>query len=92
MRRLVTIDLSTADLAAFETYEATVLPLVAKHGGRVEMRVRALDAQSETHLLFFPNAAAYERFRSDPERVAVLGVWESSGATSDGVEVESLLW
>jgi hypothetical protein len=41
MRRPVTIDLTNANLEAFEAYEARVLPLLGKHGGRLEMRVRS---------------------------------------------------
>ena len=43
MRRLITIDLLRSDLDQFEDYESRILPLVEKHGGRVEMRVRAAD-------------------------------------------------
>ena len=70
MRRLVTIDLSNADVSIYEAYEATVLSLLGKHGGRLEMRVRSLDGCSETHLLFFPSAQAFDSYRADPIRVA----------------------
>ncbi len=90
MRLLVNIDLTAADLAIFESYEATVLPLVAKHGGRLEMRVRTLDGFCETHLLFFPDEMSLEAYRSDPERVAVLSEWEASGARSARVAVEQV--
>lgn len=82
MLRLVTIDLSAADLDAFERYEAAVLALVPRHGGRLELRVRALDGRTETHLLFFPDDAAFERFRADPGRLALAGDWERCGARS----------
>ncbi|MDB5460186.1 MAG: hypothetical protein JWO72_1927 [Caulobacteraceae bacterium] len=88
MRRLVTIDLAGADLAMFEAYEAKVLPLLEKYGARLEMRVRSVDGQCETHLLFFPDAQSVEGYRSDPNRVAVLTEWERSGAKSSIVEVE----
>ena len=64
MRLLVTIDLTRADLGLFESYEAKVLPLVAKYGGRHELRVRSLDASSETHLLYFPDAHGYQAYRA----------------------------
>jgi len=88
MRRLVTIDLRNADVELFAAYEAKVLPLLAKYGGRLEMRVRALDGSSETHLLFFPDSPAFEAYRADPNRQAVLDEWERSGATSVALEVE----
>jgi uncharacterized protein (DUF1330 family) len=90
LRRLVTIDLAGADLERFEAYEAKVLPLVETHGGRLEMRVRSLDGGRETHLLFFPDAQAFERYRSDPKRVAVQSEWEQCGAKSVAVEVEEV--
>ena len=79
---LVTIDLSHADLAAFERYEAKALDLMPRYGGRLELRVRAVDGQSETHLLAFPDEAAFEAFRSDPDRLALAAEWDACGARS----------
>lgn len=90
MRRLVTIDLTAADIAAFGAYEATVLPLLARHGGRLEARVRALDGSSETHLLFFPDAQALEAYRSDPARLAAQDQWAACGAVAIVTEVETI--
>lgn len=90
MRRLVTIDLSDADIPIFEAYEGTVLPLLDKHGGRLEMRVRSLDGRSETHLLYFPSAQAFDNYRADPIRVAAQDDWQRCGARSVVVEVEAL--
>ena len=88
MLRLVTIDLADANLELFEAYEAKVLPLLEKHGGRLEMRVRSLDGRCETHLLFFPDAQCAADYRSDPARLAVLSEWDRCGARSTVVEVE----
>ena len=82
MLRLVTIDLSYADLEMFERYESEVLRIVPKYGGRLEMRVRALDERKETHLLYFPDETAFERCRSDPARLALSSLWEQSRARS----------
>ena len=90
MRRLVTIDLSDADVPIFEAYEAKVLSLLDKYGGRLEMRVRSLDGRSETHLLFFPSAQAFENYRADPIRVAAQDDWRRCGAKSVVAEVEAL--
>ena len=79
---LVRIDLTEADLGAFERYEADVLGLVADHGGRVELRVRTLDRRTETHLLYFPAEQAFERFRADPRRLALSALWQRCGARS----------
>lgn len=90
MHRLATIDLSAADISKFETYETTVLSLLARHGAKLEMRVRSLDGLSETHLLFFPGTQAFENYRDDPVRVAAQGLWKASGATSSVTEVRRL--
>ena len=82
MLRLVTIDLAEADVDAFEHYETNVLSLLASHGGRLELRVRSLDRQTETHLLYFPDDEAFERFRSDPARLALADAWKQCGARS----------
>jgi hypothetical protein len=80
--RLVTIDLSQADLDVFERYEASVLALLPKHRGRLELRVRALDGQTETHLLYFPDEQAFDAFRSDPARLMLADEWKRCGALS----------
>ena len=82
MLRLVTIDLSRADLEVFERYEASVLALLPKHRGRLELRVRALDGQTETHLLYFPDEQAFDAYRSDPARLALADEWKRCGALS----------
>jgi uncharacterized protein (DUF1330 family) len=86
----VTIDLTGADLGVFEAYESKVLALLEKHGGKLEMRVRALDGSCETHLLHFPSAQAFETYLSDPARLAIRGEWERSGARSTAIEVNRL--
>ena len=61
----------------FLEYEARVLPLLAHHGGELLARWRpaadALIAGSyeppyEIHLLAFPDRAAFEAYRQNPER------------------------
>ena len=90
MLRLVTIDLSQADLDVFERYEASVLALLPNHRGRLELRVRALDGQTETHLLYFPDEQAFDAFRSDPARLALAEEWKRCGARSTVQLVERI--
>ena len=82
MLRLVTIDLSQANLDVFERYETGVLALLPKHRGRLELRVRALDGQTETHLLYFPDEQSFNAFYSDPARLALADEWNRCGARS----------
>lgn len=79
---LVQIDLSQADLAAFDAYEAGVLALLGRYGARLEERLRAADGQSEVHLLYFPDDQALDGFRDDPARAALHDLWQRSGAVS----------
>ncbi len=88
MLLMVQIDLSNADLALFEAYEAQALALLGKYGARLEERLRSVDAASETHLLFFPNEAAFRAFRADPDRAAIQDQWIACGAGSRIVQVE----
>lgn len=90
MLRFVTIDLTSADLQRFEAYEALVLPLIEKYGGRVEARVRSVDGASETHLIFYPDQAAYDAYLSDPVRQAARSEWEQCGAVAISVEVRRI--
>jgi hypothetical protein len=85
--RLVTIDLSQANLDVFERNEASILAL---HRGRLELRVRALDGRTETHLLYFPDEQAFNAFRSDPARLALAGEWKRCGALSTVQPVERI--
>jgi hypothetical protein len=87
MKLLVQIDLAGAGLALFDAYEAAVLPLLDRYGARIELRLRAVDRQSETHLLYFPDADMLARYRADPDRAAALPLWERSRAQATMIEV-----
>ena len=65
---------------AFAAYEALVLPLLARHGGRLEQRRRNATATLEIHLVSFAGAEALEAFRADPRRVAAGELLRASGA------------
>jgi hypothetical protein len=53
---------------AFQRYEDLVLPLLDRHDGRLERRLRNPDGTTEVHVLSFESEAAYAGFLSDPER------------------------
>lgn len=82
MLKLVVIDLSSADIARFESYEKQVLPLLDKYGARLELCVRSTDGKTETHLLYFPDTDQFNAFLVDPERAALHKQWQQSGASS----------
>lgn len=80
MLLLATFDLSAADVAAFDEYEAAVLPLLGRHGGELKYRVRSLDDAFEIHLLEFTDRAAFDSYRADSDRAALQPLFERSRA------------
>lgn len=87
---LAQIDLSGSDVDLFDEYETQVLKLLAQYGASIEERLRSVDGCCEVHLLYFPDAASLELYRSDPTRAALQGMWLRSGARSALIEVERL--
>jgi uncharacterized protein (DUF1330 family) len=77
-------------VASFQRFESRVLPLLARHGGRLERRLRAADGQTEIHVISFPDVEALERYRGDPERTQHLPLLEQSGASSELLEVTDI--
>lgn len=63
-------DVPATGVAAFQGYEACVLPLLARHEGRLERRLRSTDAQTEVHVVSFASRSGYESYMADPERTA----------------------
>jgi hypothetical protein len=45
-----------------------VLPLLGRHGGRLERRLRGSGGQVEVHLVSFDTRSGYESYLADPER------------------------
>lgn len=64
-------ELGAAAVEPFDSYERRVLPLLDRHGGRLERRLRTADGRTEVHLLSFPSRAGYDAYRADPERAAL---------------------
>jgi len=65
-----------AALEAFRTYERHAATVMASHGGRIERTVviplaAASDLVKEVHVVTFPDAAAYDAYRTDA-RLGVL--------------------
>ena len=73
-------DLSPDAVSAFQSYESLVLPLLARHGGRLERRLRTEDALNEVHIVSFASQDGYESYQADEER-------QAHRALLDGVEV-----
>jgi hypothetical protein len=51
-------------------YEDAVLRRLARHGGRLERRLRSIDGVTEAQIIRFVSPAALDAFMTDPERLA----------------------
>lgn len=70
----------TAGLSDFLAYEDAVLPLLARHGGALERRLRTAAGRTEIHVVSFPDAEAFDSYRADPDRAELADLLERSGA------------
>ena len=77
---VVVADVPIGAEAGFQAYESAVLPLLARHGGRLERRVRTADARTEVHLVSFATQQGHESYLADAER-------RSHGHLLDGLGV-----
>jgi hypothetical protein len=66
---VVLADIAGEGVGAFQRYEAAVLPLLERHGGRLERRLRTADGQAEVHVISFGTRAGYDAYIADPERL-----------------------
>jgi uncharacterized protein (DUF1330 family) len=60
----------------FMRFETEAFSIMARHGGNLSRRLAisqrtGADAPSELHVVTFPDRAAYEAYRSDPELAAL---------------------
>ena len=55
----VLVDVPNGAVPAFQAYEDRVLPLLRRHGGRVDRRLRTPDGTTEVHVLSFDSEGAY---------------------------------
>lgn len=71
-RLIITVvaDIPDPDIEVFQEYESLVLPLLERHTGRLERRLRTADGTVEVHVVSFGSRAGYESYLADPERVA----------------------
>ncbi len=77
--------------AAFHEFEDVALPLVAKHGGSVMLRLRPgaesviaaeVEVPYEVHVVSFPDEESLARFSADDERQRFLHLKQESVRSS----------
>ena len=64
------VDVQGRSVPAFQEYEDRVLPLLERHGGRLERRLRTPEGTTEVHVLSFASQDAYREYLASPERAA----------------------
>lgn len=71
--------------AAFHEFEEHAIPLIAAYGGELLLRTRGgekiegtMEQPYEIHLVSFPTAEHFERFKNDSSRQAFLHLKEAS--------------
>ena len=67
-------DIPGAAEAGFQAYESAVLPLLPRHGGRLERRFRTGDALTEVHIVSFESQEGFDSYLADEERQAHRGL------------------
>ena len=60
--------------ARFDAYESAVLPLLPRHGGRLERRLRSADALTEVHVVSFGSQDGLDSYLADGERQSYRGL------------------
>ncbi|NBD23243.1 hypothetical protein GT019_05120 [Paenibacillus sp. T1] len=83
----MTANLTACGIEMYNAYEEAVLPLLERHGARLERRLCTADRLREVHLVWFPNRQAFERYRSDPDRARYGHLLQASGAVIELAEM-----
>jgi hypothetical protein len=80
-------DVAREGVEAFQRYEAAVLPMLERHDGRLERRLRTADGQAEVHIVSFGSRAGYDAYIADPERADHRALLEGIALTQRLLEV-----
>ena len=82
--------MSPEAVTSFRDYEGKVLPLLRRHGGRLERRLRSQDGLSEVHLVSFDSREGFESYLADPERQGHRTLIEGKGVEQRVLEVSDV--
>ena len=83
-------DLPAGAESSFQEYESLVLPLLGRHGGRLERRLRTDDALVEVHIVSFTSKDGYESYIADHERQCHRSVLDGSGVAQRLLQVQDV--
>lgn len=86
---IVHLWLAGDDVAAFERFERSACALLARHGGRIDRALRtrppspSADVPFEVHVVSFPDEASFDRYRADPDTLALAAIRQQVIARTD---------
>ncbi len=80
-------DVAREGVEPFQRYEAAVLPMLERHDGRLERRLRTVNGQAEVHIVSFASRAGYDAYIADPERADHRAMLEGVALTQRLLEV-----
>ena len=83
-------DIPSGAEAGFQAYESAVLPLLPRHGGRLERRLRTGDGRTELHIVSFTSQEGFDSYLADPERQARKGLLDGLEVTQRVLLVDEL--
>jgi enamine deaminase RidA (YjgF/YER057c/UK114 family) len=83
----VLVELGDGVVEPFDAYERRVLPLLGRHDGILERRLRAADGRTEMHVVSFASRASYDAYLADPERAALRALLDELDVRQRLVEV-----
>ncbi len=76
------VQVREGEYETFRDYESKVLPLLPKHHGQLEIRLKVNktgpNQPDEIHVVSFPTVADKEAYRADPERTRYAPLFEKS--------------
>ncbi len=87
---VILADVAPEGVDAFQRYEAAALPLLERHDGRLERRLRTADGQAEVHIVSFGSRPAYEAYIADPERAGHRSLLDGLALTQRLLEVSDV--
>lgn len=88
---VMTANIPKEGVADFKSYEDKVVPLLQRHGGKLERRLSNSDGTVEIHILSFFDQEGFEAYCFDPERLEHTDLFDKSGAQTQLIQMEDVL-
>ncbi len=87
---VVVADVAPDAVETFRRYEARVLPLLTRYGGRLERRLRTADGLTEVHVVSFAERTGHDGYVADPERAVASALLAGAAVSSRVLEAADM--